>query len=109
MNHNLPIELGKFWGSERDDRICELCRLDKLGDEYHYLFECSYFEEQRRMLLQKGLPRQPNMVIFNEVMNSKDKFALFKVSKKAQVGKDQEKAQSEKDSHSKNRGGKKPN
>ena len=28
---------------------------------------------------------------------------------KIQVGKDQEKAQSEKDSHSKNRGGKKPN
>ena len=31
------------------------------------------------------------------------------LSKKVQVGKDQEKAQSEKDSHSKNRGGKKPN
>ena len=30
-------------------------------------------------------------------------------SKKVQIGKDQEKAQSEKDSHSKNRGGKKPN
>ena len=29
--------------------------------------------------------------------------------KKVQVGKDQEKAQSKKDSHSKNRGGKKPN
>ena len=29
-------------------------------------------------------------------------------TKKVQVGKDQEKAQSEKDSHSKNRGGKKP-
>ena len=29
--------------------------------------------------------------------------------KKVQVGNDQEKAQSEKDSHSKNRGGKKPN
>ena len=29
--------------------------------------------------------------------------------KKVQVGKDQEKTQSEKDSHSKNRGGKKPN
>ena len=33
--------------------------------------------------------------------------AIF--NKKVQVGKDQEKAQSEKDSHSKNRGGKKPN
>ena len=31
------------------------------------------------------------------------------ISKKIQVGKDQEKAQSEKDSHSKNQGGKKPN
>ena len=31
------------------------------------------------------------------------------VYKKVQVGKDQEKAQSDKDSHSKNRGGKKPN
>ena len=34
---------------------------------------------------------------------------LSLISKKVQVGKDQEKAQSEKDSHSKNRGGKKPN
>ena len=33
----------------------------------------------------------------------------YDVYKKVQVGKDQEKAQSEKDSHSKNRGGKKPN
>ena len=31
------------------------------------------------------------------------------LKKKVQVGKDQEKAQSERDSHSKNRGGKKPN
>ena len=30
------------------------------------------------------------------------------ICKELQVGKDQEKAQSEKDSHSKNRGGKKP-
>ena len=35
------------------------------------------------------------------------KFGLL--YRKVQVGKDQEKAQSEKDSHSKNRGGKKPN
>ena len=34
---------------------------------------------------------------------------VIEAFKKVQVGKDQEKAQSEKDSHSKNRGGKKPN
>ena len=38
------------------------------------------------------------------------KFCIIElVLSKVQVGKDQEKAQSEKDSHSKNRGGKKPN
>ena len=35
--------------------------------------------------------------------------AVARLHRKVQVGKDQEKAQSAKDSHSKNRGGKKPN
>ena len=34
---------------------------------------------------------------------------IISENKRVQVGKDQEKAQSERDSHSKNRGGKKPN
>ena len=52
-------------------------------------------------------------------MNMYNKFVSLKhesqqngigtVGKNVQVGKDQEKAQSEKDSHSKHRGGKKPN
>ena len=43
------------------------------------------------------MPRPMHRIMYN-LMN-----------KKVKVGKDQEKAQSEKDSHSKNRGGKKPN
>ena len=42
-------------------------------------------------------------------MNRSCLFLLQVKFTKVQVGKDQEKAQSEKDSHSKNRGGKKPN
>ena len=40
---------------------------------------------------------------------STDRTVHLIAREKVQVGKDQEKAQSEKDSHSKNRGGKKPN
>ena len=40
-------------------------------------------------------------------MTHKPRMSVY--NKKVQVGKDQEKAQSERDSHSKNRGGKKPN
>ena len=41
--------------------------------------------------------------------SSINSFTLILALEKVQVGKDQEKAQSEKDSHSKNRGGKKTN
>ena len=46
-----------------------------------------------------------------ETKNEFEKWPLitFFQCRKVQVGKDQEKAQSERDSHSKNRGGKKPN
>ena len=81
LNHKLPIELGRFWGVERDDRNCELCRVNRLGDEYHYLFECSYFDEQRRLCLPRGLPRHPSTVIFGKVMNNKGIQVLFKLSK----------------------------
>ena len=40
--------------------------------------------------------------LLSDVLNG-----MHKIKKKVQVGKDQEKAQSEKDSHSKSRGGKK--
>ena len=52
-------------------------------------------------------PRNFGFKIYYRCSENKWYYAVF--SKKVQVGKDQEKAQSEKDSHSKNRGGKKPN
>ena len=42
------------------------------------------------------------------VFKDRKVFYINRCYQKVQVGKDQEKAQSEKDSHSKNRGGKKP-
>ena len=81
LNHKLPIELGRFLGVERDDRNCELCRLNTLGDEYHYIFVCVYFEKQRRMFLPRGLLHKPNTVIYEKVLNSKDISVLFKLSK----------------------------
>ena len=46
---------------------------------------------------------------FMDSLNHDNQADVIEAFKKVQVGKDQEKAQSEKDSHSKNRGGKKPN
>ena len=50
-----------------------------------------------------GIPKQ--VLFWNNLFLDE----LLATAEELQVGKDQEKAQSEKDSHSKNRGGKKPN
>ena len=32
LNHRLPIEQGRFWSVDRDDRICDICNLNNIGD-----------------------------------------------------------------------------
>ena len=39
---------------------CTLCNMNAIGDENHYIFECSYFADQReRFLPLKYTSRQP--------------------------------------------------
>ena len=52
-----------------------------------------------------GLKQAQRIELFSKLRRLRH----WQLDEKVQVGKDQEKAQSEKDSHSKNRGGKKPN
>jgi hypothetical protein len=32
LNHRLRIEQGRFWSVDRDDRICDICNLNNIGD-----------------------------------------------------------------------------
>ena len=71
-----------------------------------------------KRILASNNPRELDFAFDNSYGNALYRFNLINdhtnvcfmnFHEKVQVGKDQEKAQSEKDSHSKNRGGKKPN
>ena len=63
--------------------------------------------QKRHMKLDSGVSNK-RKTFDKEIRLNKRRYKQDK-DKKVQVGKYQEKAQSEKDSHSKNRGGKKPN
>ena len=41
-NHKLPIEKGRWENIERNQRTCNLCNRNALGDEYHFLLECDF-------------------------------------------------------------------
>ena len=42
-NNHLPIEMGRWLGIPRNERVCRLCNDNQLGGEFHYLFSCPFF------------------------------------------------------------------
>ena len=50
-NHKMPIETGRWLNIELSNRKCELCDKDTIGDEFHYLLECTFFQRDRDLTL----------------------------------------------------------
>ena len=83
------------WKNDRNLRKCSLCNNNDLGDdEFHYIYRCSFLMRNAKIPRFSLKRREACSVI---------------IYKKVQVGNDQEKAQSERNFHSKNRGEKKLN
>ena len=59
-NHSLPVETGRHFNVQYNERICLLCK-DDVGDEYHYLLKCSALDELRNKMLPKYIVTKPSM------------------------------------------------
>jgi hypothetical protein len=47
----LEIETGRWRSVPINERICKLCTLDRIEDEYHFMFECPFYEYTRETFL----------------------------------------------------------
>lgn len=83
-NHRLPIVTGRFNGIDRQNRICQLCNLNKIGDEFHYLFECPNIETSRKKYLKKYYRSRPNTLKMYQLFNTNSPKELLNLSKFAQ-------------------------
>ena len=55
LYHKLPIEVGSYSNIPRNQRLCELCTLQEIGDKFHYLFKCTHFAQKRRQYIDGNL------------------------------------------------------
>ena len=78
-NHRFIIETGRWQNIDREDRICNLCNEGLVGDEFHYLLECNYFNDDRKNLLGDEYCVRPNVIKLKKLMNSKNVPVLRKL------------------------------
>ena len=84
-NHKLPVEIGRWEGTDRNDRICSLCDTRDIGDEFHYIFQCAYFESERTNLIKPYFLRRPSMYKFGQIVRTSSEAILKKLCKFIQI------------------------
>ena len=78
-NHKLPIETGSHNNIPRELRICQKCNGNSIGDEFHYLFVCTFFRQHRHHLIAAKFYNNPSMLTFNALLSSHDAHVLGNV------------------------------
>ena len=84
-NHRLPIELGRWQNIERNNMICLLCDTNTIVDEFHYILQCPYFEQNRKNLIPSNFRTRPNVLTFKNIMTVTKKSDLLKLCKMIKV------------------------
>ena len=78
-NNKLPVNVQRYEGIDRQDRLCRKCDLKDVGDEFHYLFVCPFFNKKRNELLPKKYIKTPNVINFEKLSNTQEKHVLLKL------------------------------
>ena len=78
-NTKLPIETGRWNNIARENRKCQLCQENQIGDEFHYIMRCSYFHDKRESCIEKRYLTRINVLKFKEIISSKTQSKLRKL------------------------------
>lgn len=79
-NHRLPIETGNWARIPINQRTCTSCN-NKIGDEFHYLFECVLLNDERKKFLKPYYYRRANTFKLDQLINTENKSEYLKLCK----------------------------
>ena len=78
-SRHLPVNNSRFIELTQADLKCTLCKSGEVGDEYHYLCVCSYFNAERTKFLGNGMILNP--VTYKHLLNSRNASTLKQIAK----------------------------
>jgi hypothetical protein len=62
----LAVELGRYRGIAKEERICKFCTTGQVEDEMHYLLNCSHYNDQRAILYTSILHKINDFLNFSD-------------------------------------------
>jgi hypothetical protein len=80
-SHSLAIETGRYQNIPQHDRKCNLCNLNAIENEYHFLLVCPKFIDLRRKYFKPYFCHWPSIYKFDNLMSSSNKKNLINLSK----------------------------
>lgn len=75
----LRIETGRYSNTPADERICQMCNLNSVEDEYHFVMNCPLYDDLRTNLFHRAQDLCENFNIYDQ--NTKFEF-LFETCHK---------------------------
>jgi hypothetical protein len=70
INHKLPIQLGRYNNTPREERICTKCNLEPIGDEIHHVLICPFYANLRENYIPIQFRTHPNIFKYMSLLNS---------------------------------------
>lgn len=80
-NHKLAVERGRHRYIPRNERKCNMCDSNRLGDEYHFILECEFFRDMRIKYVPKYYWCRPNALKYKELMSTSRKSVRLNICK----------------------------
>ena len=80
-SHDLNIESGRHFGFANIERLCKVCPLWMVGNEYHFLFICPFYKDLRQQCLPRYYCHWPNLHKFDNLMCKQSKASIIKLSR----------------------------
>ena len=80
-NHKLPVEKGRYVNLQHDERLCTLCDMNRLGDEYHFVMECPALQYLRNQYLPQYYTTHPNFYKYTTLMKMDNRKRLLSFAK----------------------------
>ena len=81
VNSKIPSIVGRYSNQPIEDRTCTLCESNEIGDEFHYLFECSEFNDIRVKYIKKYYYNHPSAYKMNKLFNESNYKQLLNLGK----------------------------